>query len=68
MGTAKDLLEAYQQLSPDEQSKVLHALNHLGDDDWDRQMQADAESGKLDFLFEEARQAEKNGQLKDLGA
>lgn len=68
MGTAKDVLKAYQQLSPDEQSKVLSVLNHLNDDEWDRQIAADAESGKLDFLLEEALQAEKKGQLKDLCA
>lgn len=68
MGTVKDVLKAYQQLSAEEQSEVLYALNRLGDDDWDRQIQADAESGKLDFLLEEALQAEKDGQLKDLCA
>ena len=32
---------------------------------WDQQMQADAESGKLDFLFEEAQAERVAGTLKD---
>ncbi len=33
---------------------------------WDREIEADAKSGKLDFLLEEAAQAKRNNQLKDL--
>jgi hypothetical protein len=33
---------------------------------WDREIEADAESGKLDFLLQEAAEAKKNNQLKDL--
>jgi hypothetical protein len=33
---------------------------------WDREIEADAESGKLDFLFQEAAEAKRNNQLKDL--
>jgi hypothetical protein len=33
---------------------------------WDREIEADVESGKLDFLLEEAAEAKKNNQLKDL--
>ena len=33
---------------------------------WDREIEADAESGKLDFLLQEAAEAKKNDQRKDL--
>jgi hypothetical protein len=33
---------------------------------WDRELEADAASGRLDFLVQEAADAKKNGRLKDL--
>ena len=33
---------------------------------WDREIEADAESGKLDFLLREAAEAKKGQRLKDL--
>ncbi|MEW6666163.1 MAG: hypothetical protein AB1512_13215 [Thermodesulfobacteriota bacterium] len=33
---------------------------------WDKQIQADSESGKLDFLVKEAMEAKNRGDLRDL--
>ncbi len=33
---------------------------------WDREIEADAEGGKLDFLVREAAEAKKGQRLKDL--
>ncbi|MDB9494728.1 hypothetical protein PN441_09985 [Spirulina major CS-329] len=33
---------------------------------WDQQIEADSNSGKLDFLFAEAMDAKKTGTLEDL--
>ena len=33
---------------------------------WDKQIQADSESGKLDFLVEEAMDEKSSGKLRDL--
>jgi len=33
---------------------------------WDREIKADSESGRLDFLFSEAKDSKKNGKLRDL--
>ena len=33
---------------------------------WDKQIKADADSGKLDFLIEEAMSAKREGTLQDL--
>ena len=40
-------------------------LNPVPDDDWDRQMQADAAAGKFDELKEEAKQERKAGVLRE---
>jgi hypothetical protein len=33
---------------------------------WDREVEADSASGKLDFLVQEARDAKRTGRLRDL--
>jgi hypothetical protein len=33
---------------------------------WDRELEVDAASGKLDFLRQEAAEAKRNNRLKDL--
>ena len=33
---------------------------------WDRQIEADSKSGKLDFLIAEAKKEKEQGMLKDL--
>jgi len=33
---------------------------------WDKQIQADSESGKLDFLMKEAKEEKSRGNLRDL--
>ncbi len=35
-------------------------------DEWDKQIQADSESGKLDFLVQEAMDEKKQGRLRDM--
>ena len=41
-------------------------FNELDWAKWDRQIDADSESGKLDFLVAEALEAKEKGTLKDL--
>ena len=45
---------------------MLRWLEQYKEDDWDRQISADAASGKLDFLAKEASQAKQYGKLKPL--
>ena len=40
-------------------------LNPLPDDQWDKQMRADAEAGKLDWMIEEAERCEKEKTARD---
>ena len=41
-------------------------FNELDWAKWDRQIEADSENGKLDFLAAEALEAKEKGTLKDL--
>ncbi len=41
-------------------------LNELDKDEWDQQIEADSNAGKLDFLIDEALEAKKKGTLKNL--
>lgn len=47
-------------------TEMLAALHPEEDDNWDRQMQADAESGKLDKVFAADRAAFKACQCREI--
>lgn len=66
MGTVNEVLEAARKLNHEERLQLIHALEELEADEWDRQIAADAAAGKLDFLFAEALDAEAKGQLRNL--
>ena len=61
--TVKSILQFC--LSVSERDEILEWLKDF-DDDWDRQMEADAKAGHLDKLLEEVRQAARKGELRDL--
>ena len=50
MSTVAEIKEAIAQLSPEEYCELMAALFPHADDDWDRQMKADASAGRLDFI------------------
>ena len=66
MSTLTELQEAIVTLSPAEREELRRWLAHYKEDDWDRQISADAASGKLDSLAKGASQAKKYGKLKPL--
>jgi hypothetical protein len=55
MTTIAEIKAAIEALSPQEYCELMALLNPREDDDWDLQMQSDAESGRLDALREQAR-------------
>ena len=66
MSTVPEIIDAVRHLSDAEKDEFLAQLRALEfEDDWDRQIEADATSGKLDFLVREADDAIKNGTLGD---
>jgi hypothetical protein len=65
MSTVLEIEDAIERLKPDERAQVAAWLARKDAQDWDAKMDADAASGKLDFLFREAADERKAGQLKD---
>jgi hypothetical protein len=54
MTTVKDIESAIEQLPRDKFFELVERLKVRFDDAWDRQIESDVESGKLDHLASEA--------------
>ena len=50
MSTVAEIREAIQKLSLEERVELMAELHGFEDDDWDRQMKADAAAGKFDEM------------------
>ena len=61
MSTVAEIKEAISRLSPREYCELLAELLPRRDDEWDRQMKADAESGALDFVDRNVGDSIANG-------
>ena len=61
-----EIQEAILSLSVQERAELRQWFEQFEEDDWDRQITADAPSGKLDFLAEEALRAKREGNLKPM--
>ena len=61
-----EIQEAIVNLTSQEREELRRWFEHFEEDDWDRQISADAASGKLDFLAREASAAKQYGKLKPL--
>jgi hypothetical protein len=61
-----EIQEAILSLNSEERAELRQWFSQFEEDDWDRQITADAASGKLDFLTEEALRAKREGKLKPL--
>ena len=61
-----EIIAAVKHLSDAEKDEFLEKLRAVAfEDDWDRQMDADAKAGRLDFLVREADDAIQGGTLRD---
>jgi hypothetical protein len=65
MSTVAEIKEAIERLSPRERCELEALLHPRVDDDWDREMQADAAAGKFDRLKDEAATERCAGKLRD---
>lgn len=65
MSTVLEIENAIDRLKPDERAQVAAWLERKEAQDWDAQLDADATTGKLDFLFREAADERESGQLRD---
>ena len=50
MSTVAEIREAIEKLSFQERAELMAELTGFEDDDWDRQMKADAAAGKFDEM------------------
>ena len=66
MTRIEELESAIDALSADEYHALRNWFWERDWETWDRQIAADAVSGKLDFLLQEARDAKANGTLRSL--
>ena len=55
-----------EALSEREYAKLRRWFTERDWAQWDRQIEADSESGKLDFLIREAQEEKAKGKLRDL--
>lgn len=66
MSTVEEIKQACAtKLTVGERAELAHWLQEF-DDDWDRQIEEDAKSGKLDKLFERADQDFESGRCTPL--
>jgi hypothetical protein len=66
MSTVAEIKAAIPSLTLAEREDISRYLHEWTDDDWDRQMAADAEpGGKLHRLMEQAEASAKAGKLRD---
>ena len=66
MATIPEIKEAILNLPQDEYDQIIEWLYELEELEWDRQIEADSSTGRLDFLRAEAERAKANGTLVDL--
>ena len=66
MSTVAEIKQAIEKLSPQERCELEALLHPWPDDEWDRQMRADAEpGGKLHEMMSASRKHAQGGKLMD---
>jgi hypothetical protein len=60
-----EIKSAVRQLPPKELAELAAFVSEQDNAAWDKQMEQDAGSGTLDFLFEEAERERAAGKLRD---
>ena len=66
MRNASEIQKEIEALPHKEYMKLVHWFTERDWRSWDKEIEEDSQSGRLDFLLEEAIDAKKNGSLKDL--
>ena len=64
--TIAEIQQAIISLSKSDYAQPRRWLNEYDWEEWDRQIEADSDDGKLDFLVNQAMEAKRHGTLKDL--
>ena len=66
MTSVAEIQQAITSLPKSEYARLIRWLQDYDWEEWDREIEADVEAGKLDFLAERAAEAKRQGTLKDL--
>jgi len=61
----EELESVVRSLSPEDRAAFRAWFAEFDADEWDRQFESDAESGRLDWLADEARRDQRNGRCTD---
>ena len=65
MSTVDEVEDALRRMTPDERAAFRAWYATFDAEEWDRQMDADAAAGRLDWLIAEARQDKQAGRCTD---
>jgi hypothetical protein len=65
MSTVEEVEAAVQRMSPEERAEFRAWYSEFDADEWDRELKADAVSGRLDWLITEAQQDQQAGRCTD---
>lgn len=66
MSKVEEILSSIESLSEEEYFRLRQWFSERDMEKWDREIETDSESGKLDFLIKEALDAKARGKLKEL--
>ncbi len=66
MSTVEEIETAIESLPKEEYARLREWFSDRDWEKWDKQIEADSESGKLDFLVKEALDEKTKGKLKEL--
>jgi hypothetical protein len=66
MSRVSEIKAAIETLPEDEYAQLRQWFSERDWEKWDQQIEADSESGELDFLIQEALDEKAKGTLKDL--
>lgn len=66
MSTVEEIKEAIAALPKPDYIRLRRWFTENDWENWDKRIEADAMSGKLDFLIKEALDEKKQGMLKEL--
>jgi len=66
MATVENIQSDIESLPHREYIRLMRWIHQKDWQNWDKELEEDTASGKLDFLLEEAMDEKKKGKLRDL--
>jgi len=66
MSKIDELKAEIQRLSSEDFTEIVRWLSEKDRESWDREIEADSQCGRLDFLVREAQEEKAKANLKDL--